>query len=254
MSGPGIPAGGVHPLDDPVGAALRGPHAHFAERRGRILRYQPEVAPWVALPDRPEAADWADAAALAGPGGAVTITAFREPPPDDWEVVFHAEGVQLVDAGVEAAPYPEAVRLGPADVPEMLDLVARTRPGPFEARTVELGAYLGVRRDGVLVAMAGERMRPPGWSEISAVCTDESVRGQGLAGGLVRAVAHEIRERGETPFLHAAASNTNAVRLYESLGFALRRRTPFLSAIIPEDPPIRVPGTVRGDVREAATR
>ncbi|MEE4495693.1 GNAT family N-acetyltransferase [Streptomyces sp. NPDC050529] len=248
-----VPVGGVHPLDDPVGTSLRGPHAHFAERRGRILRYPPEVTPWVALPDRPEAADWADAAALAGPGGIVIVTAFSEPPPDDWEVVFHAEGVQLVDAGVEAAPYPEAVRLGPADVPEMLDLVARTRPGPFEPRTVELGTYLGVRRDGLLVAMAGERMHPPGWSEISGVCTDESVRGQGLAGGLVRAVAHEIRERGETPFLHAAASNTNAVRLYESLGFALRRRTPFLGALAPENPPIRVPGTVR-DLRETATR
>ncbi|MER7726758.1 GNAT family N-acetyltransferase [Streptomyces sp. NPDC096323] len=254
MTGPGRPDGGSHPLDDPVGSALRGPHAHFAEHRGRILRYPPDVTPWVALPDRPGAADWADAAALAGPGGLVTVTAFTEPPPDDWEVVFHAEGVQLVDAGVDAAPYPEAVRLGPADVPEMLDLVARTRPGPFESRTIELGAYLGVRRDGVLVAMAGERLRPPGWSEISGVCTDESVRGQGLAGGLVRAVAHEIRERGDTPFLHAAASNTNAVRLYESLGFALRRHTPFLSAIVPQDLPVRVPGTVRGEVREPATR
>ncbi|WP_406099511.1 GNAT family N-acetyltransferase [Streptomyces sp. NBC_01013] len=253
MSGVRTPGGDVHPLDDPVGASLRGPHAHFAEARGRILRYPPHVTPWVALPARPEAADWADAAALAGPGGVVTVTAFRDPPPDDWEVVFHAEGVQLVDAGVEAAPYPEAVRLGAADVPDMLDLVARTRPGPFEARTVELGTYLGVRRDGVLVAMAGERLHPPGWSEISGVCTDESVRGQGLAGRLVRAVAHEIRGRGETPFLHAAASNTNAVRLYESLGFALRRHTPFLSALAPEHPPIRV-GTVRGDVREPAPR
>lgn len=180
MTGSRTPDSALYPLDDPVGSALRGPHAHFAERRGRILRYPPSVTPWLALPDRPEAADWADAAALAGPGGIVTVTAFRERPPEDWEVVFDAEGVQLVDVAVEAAPCAEAVRLGPADVPEMLDLVARTRPGPFETRTIELGTYLGVRRDGVLVAMAGERLRPPGWSEISGVCTDESVRGQGL--------------------------------------------------------------------------
>lgn len=154
MSTPHTAADGAHPLDSPVGSALTGPHAHFAERRGRILRYPADVAPWVAMPDAPEARDWDDAAALAGPGGAVTITAFREPPPDDWEVVFHAEGVQLVDAGVAAEPFPEAVRLGPADVPDMLALVERTRPGPFLPRTVELGTYLGVRRDGVLVAMA----------------------------------------------------------------------------------------------------
>ncbi|WP_405708942.1 MULTISPECIES: GNAT family N-acetyltransferase [unclassified Streptomyces] len=250
-------AGGVHPLDSPVHAALTGPHAHFAERRGRILRYRPDVAPWVAVPDTPRARDWDDAAALVGPGGAVTITAFREPPPDDWETVFRAEGVQLVDAGVEAAPFPGAVRLGPADVADMLELVERTRPGPFLPRTVELGTYLGVRRDGVLVAMAGERLHLPGWSEISAVCTDESVRGQGLGTGLVRAVAHEIRQRGETPFLHAAASNTNAVRLYESLGFVLRRRTSFLSALAPRPLPARLPDPagVRSDRdRRAAVR
>ncbi|WP_327335310.1 GNAT family N-acetyltransferase [Streptomyces sp. NBC_01259] len=242
------PSGGEHPLDDPVGSSLTGPHARFAERRGRILRYPAAVTPWAALPDRPGPADWADAAALAGPGGEITITAFREPPPDDWKRTFHAEGVQLVDAGVAAAPDPEAVRLGPADVPEMLDLVARTRPGPFLPRTIELGTYLGIRREGALVAMAGERLHPPGWSEISAVCTDESVRGQGLATRLLLAVSHEIRERGETPFLHAAADNIHAVRLYESLGFRLRRRTAFLAALVPE---AEAPRPARGEAADA---
>ncbi|MFC9941596.1 GNAT family N-acetyltransferase [Streptomyces pratensis] len=233
--GPRTATAGAHPLDNPARASLTGPHAHFAQRRGRILRYHPDVTPWLALPDAPDAQDWADVAALAGPGASVTLTAFREPPPADWEIVFQAEGVQLVDHSVDAAPDPEAVLLGPADVPEMLDLVERTRPGPFLPRTVELGTYLGIRRDGVLVAMAGERLHPPGWTEISGVCTDDSARGQGLASRLVGAVAHGIRERGETPFLHAAASNTSAIRLYESLGFALRRRTSFLSAITPAE-------------------
>ncbi|MFD7067806.1 GNAT family N-acetyltransferase [Streptomyces sp. NPDC059913] len=244
---------GTHPLDNPVRAALTGPHARFAERRGRILRYPMDVAPWVALPDEPEARDWADAAALVGPGGAISITAFREPPPDDWEVVFDIDGVQLVDAGVATEPFPGAVRLGPADVPEMLALVERTRPGPFLPRTVELGTYLGVRREGVLVAMAGERMVLPGWSEISAVCTDESVRGQGLGTGLVRAVSHAIKERGDTPFLHAAAANTNAVRLYEAMGFVLRRRTSFLGALAP-DRPASDPSASDGDRPAAAVR
>ncbi|MDQ0792143.1 GNAT family N-acetyltransferase [Streptomyces sp. B1I3] len=226
----------AHPLDNPVRSSLTGPHAHFAERRGRVLRYRPEVTPWLALPDEPDARDWADVAALAGPGASVTLTALREPPPAGWEIVFHAEGVQLVDDSVAAAPDEEAVPLGPADVPDMLKLVERTRPGPFTPHTVELGTYLGIRRSGVLVAMAGERMHPPGWTEISGVCTDDSVRGQGLASRLVRAVAHGIRERGETPFLHAASANTGAVRLYESLGFGLRRRTTFLSALVPAAP------------------
>jgi hypothetical protein len=81
------------------------------------------------------------------------------------------------------APAPDAARLGAADVPEILDLIDRTQPGPFRRRTVELGTYLGLRSaDGRLIAMAGERLHPAGWTEISAVCTDPAHRRKGLAG------------------------------------------------------------------------
>ena len=223
-----------HVLDNPALASLTGPHAHFAERHGRVLRYPVDVSPWLALPEELDAGDWADLAALAGPGGEVPLLGFRGEIPDGWEVTFQIEGVQFVDEGLAAAPEPEAVRLGPADVPEMLDLVARTRPGPFLPRTIEMGTYLGIRREGALIAMAGERLHPPGWTEISAVCTDPAFRGEGLATRLILAVAHGIRERGETPFLHTGAGNTNAIRLYESLGFRLRRTTVFGAARAPE--------------------
>ncbi|MFC9280584.1 GNAT family N-acetyltransferase [Streptomyces collinus] len=227
-------AGTPHVLDNPALASLTGPHARFAERRGRVLRYPVDVSPWLALPADPDADDWADLAALAGAGAEVPLPGFRGQVPDGWEVTFRMEGVQFVDDGLDAAPDPEAVRLGPADVPEMLDLVARTRPGPFMPRTIELGTYLGIRRGGALIAMAGERLHPPGWTEISAVCTDPAHRGEGLATRMILAVAHGIRERGETPFLHTSAENDNAIRLYESLGFRLRRRTAFLAARAPE--------------------
>ncbi|MFD4554953.1 GNAT family N-acetyltransferase [Streptomyces sp. NPDC058469] len=223
-----------HILDNPARAALTGPHAHFAERRGRILRYPVDVTPWLALPDEPDADDWADVAALSGPGTEIPLLGYPGHVPDDWEITFHIDGVQMVDDGLTAAPDPEAIVLGPADVPEMLDLVERTKPGPFLPRTVELGTYLGIRRGGALVAMAGERLHPPGWTEISAVCTDPAARGEGLASRLILAVAHGIRERGETPFLHTGAGNATAIRLYESLGFRLRRTTAFLAARAPE--------------------
>lgn len=144
------------------------------------------------------------------------------------------DSVQLTGELVTGTPDREVITLGPADVPDMLDLVARTEPGPFLERTVELGGYLGIRQGGTLIAMAGERMRPPGWTEISAICTDPRFRGQGLASRLTLAVAAAIRTRGDTPFLHAAASNVTAIRLYESLGFRFRRAGRFIVTRAPQ--------------------
>ncbi|WP_262057172.1 GNAT family N-acetyltransferase [Streptomyces sp. STR69] len=215
-----------HVLDNPAWAALTGPHAHLAERVGRAARYPVDVAGFHAITDNDDPRAWADLAALIGPGGTAAVRGVGETP-DGWEIVRSGHGVQLVDTGLRAEPDPEAVRLGADDVPEILDLVARTEPGPYLPRTVEMGTYLGIRHDGRLVALAGERLHPPGWTEISAVCTDPDHRGRGLAPRLVRAVAAGIKERGDHPFLHAAATNTNAIRLYESIGFTLRAHTVF---------------------------
>jgi ribosomal protein S18 acetylase RimI-like enzyme len=219
-----------HPLDNPVWWSLAGAHVDLAERRGKTLRYRADVSPFAAVPDAPDATDWTDLAALVGPDTVPLTTGEVAVPPPDWETVYSIDGVQMVGVKVVGVPAEEAVRLGAADVPEMLDLVARTKPGPFLPRTVEMGTYLGIRRDGELVAMAGERLRPAGWTEISAVCTDPAYRGQGLGTRLILAVAAGVRARGETPFLHVAADNTAAIRLYTSLGFRVRRTTPFIGA------------------------
>ncbi|WP_079404354.1 GNAT family N-acetyltransferase [Streptomyces sp. 3211] len=225
---------GSEVLDNPVWAALTGTHRGFAAfgPAGLAARYALDTAPFSALADPEDPRAWADLAALAGPGEEVWLTGLPTPPPG-WQTLVTLAGVQLDGRAVRAEAAPEAVPLGPGDVPEMLELVGLTRPGPFLGRTVELGTYLGIRHGGRLVAMAGERTRPAGWSEISAVCTHPDHRGRGLAGRLVRAVAAAARERGDSPFLHAAASNTGAVRLYESMGFTLRRSPFFLGLRTP---------------------
>ena len=227
----------THPLDNPVLSSLTGGHASFAEKHGNALRYPPDVVPFAALPGNPGPADWADLAALAGPGTSLALAAERSGPPDGWQLLWGGEGVQLIDAGVAAAePDEDVVRLGRADVPEMLDLTARTKPGPFLPRTHELGVYLGIRRGGTLVAMAGERLKPPGWTEISAVCTDDAWRGHGFASKLIRMLVAVIRARGDTAFLHAVATNSGAIRLYEAMGFQLRQATIFRAMETPEAP------------------
>ncbi len=209
-------------LDNPIWHALVSDHSALAERVGHAARYLPDVSVFSGLEDPDDERSWADAARLVGPG-AVLVTAGIAEPPAGWQTTFSLPGVQMVATALRSEPDPEAVLLGPADVPEMTDLVARTEPGPFRERTIELGTYLGIRQDGALVAMAGERLGLPGWTEISAVCTDPAYRGRGLAARLVRAVAAGIEARGRTPCLHAAAQNVNAIRLYEKLGFVTRR-------------------------------
>jgi GNAT superfamily N-acetyltransferase len=195
-------------LDDAIWASLTGPHARFAERLGQAARYPVDVAPFLAVSPDSDARVWTDIAELAGPGAVVALARGTTPPPD-WELVERVPAVQLVDAGVAVAEDAEAVPLTKDDVPEMLALVERTRPGPFRPRTIELGTYLGIRRGGALVAMAGERLHPPGWTEISAVCTDPAFRGEGLATRLVLAVAAVQRARDpalRVPGLPAAAA------------------------------------------------
>lgn len=218
-------------LDNPVWSSLTGPDARFAERLGGAVRYDPGVSVWVSS-ERLDA--WDDIAALVGPGGTAVVAGYPLPAPDDWHVALSLPGMQMVGDAFEARDDPEAVMLGPEHVDAMVDLVDRTRPGPFAPRTYELGGYRGIIREGKLLAMAGERMHPVGYTEISAVCTDPDARGQGLATRLMRAVAAGIVERGETPFLHVASANVGAVRLYEALGFRTRRPIEFVGLVVPD--------------------
>lgn len=226
----------MHPLDNPVWHALRGPQHTVAEGGARAARYPADIAPFAALPDQPDDRAWEALAELVGPGGIAAL--FREPisSPPDWERATTWPTVQMVGpnepVGVVRADE-EILELGPADVEEMLALVERTDPGPFARRTIQLGAYIGIRRGGALVAMAGERMHLRGHREISAVCTDPSVRGEGLGALLVDELVARITADDEVPFLGALRTNTSAIALYEALGFTLRRTNEVVALVAP---------------------
>jgi predicted GNAT family acetyltransferase len=209
-------------LDNPAYAALSGAHSRFAQRRGRALRYAADISPFLALPSEPSRTDWRDAIELVHPGTVAAILHDGSPLPESLKVTLTFELVQMIGEQARGAHDPEALALGSADVPEMLELVRLTDPGPFLKRTIELGKYVGIRRDGALVAMAGERLRFDGWTEISAVCTVPTYRGHGLASRLVSMLVADIQDRSERPFLHVLDANTNATRLYEELGFRTR--------------------------------
>lgn len=215
-----------HPLDRAAWSALTGRQSHLAVVQGRARRYDPDYGVFAAVEDPADPAALADLAALLADHGDAAM--LQPDPPAEapgLRVASRDLGVQMVAAGRVAAPAPafDMVPLSGADGPDMLALATLTRPGPFMARTHLLGDFFGVKLDGVLVAMAGERMKPDGHTEVSGVCTHPDHRGRGYAGALMRLVAARIQARGETPFLHAYASNTGAIALYETLGFELRR-------------------------------
>ncbi len=223
-------------LANAIWHALTGPQSGLAIRRPRAARYPVDVTPFAGLSDPADPAAWADLEQLAGPAGVVAIAAPLSTVPAGWAVLNQLPVEQMHDDHVdlEGRRDPDVIALGVADVPDMLELVRRTDPGPFLARTIELGGFVGIRAEGRLVAMAGRRMHPPGWVEVTAVCTDPDFRGLGLARRMLDAVVGGIHAEGERAYLHVLTSNTSATRLYRSYGFVHGRAVDILVVQAPE--------------------
>jgi ribosomal protein S18 acetylase RimI-like enzyme len=216
-----------HPLDTVIWRALTSIQKGLAEGDERARRYPAAIAPFAATIDV-EPASFLSLLALVGGDDRIALFTTEEvQPPSAFTVIRRDFVDQMVFADTDACvvqPGGPIVALGAADVSEMLALASVTQPGPFGVRTVELGHYIGIRRRGVLVAMAGERMRFNGFTEISAVCVEPAYRGHGFAVDLVGTLTSSIAARSEVPFLHVFSSNHAAIALYRKLGFALRRR------------------------------
>lgn len=212
-------------LDNIMWHSLSGPHQHLAEGNEGARRFPPDVGPFCAVPDEPLPEHFDALRTLVGPGEAALLFRGDVTVPEHWEVLGTIEGVQMVwpagspPDGIDE----EIVTLDSDDVEEMMSLTQRTKPGPFATRTVELGTYVGIRRHGHLVAMAGQRAKTASHIEISAVCTDGGFVGQGMGRRLVEAQIAIILAEGMTPMLHTSAVNARAIALYEYLGFRHRR-------------------------------
>jgi predicted GNAT family acetyltransferase len=218
----------VHPLDRPVWSALTGRWAGLTLVEGAARRLAPDFGLFAAAPDT-TSASLADLGALVRMHGEVGLME-----PDPWPAPPGTTATTLPCWQMAAQAPPPAAQsdfailpLGEADAAEMLGLATITRPGPFFSRTHQLGPFIGVKVDGRLVAMAGERIRAEGFGEISGVCTHPDHRGRGYAAALMTRVAERIFARGETPVLHTLADNAGAIALYERLGFAFRREMTF---------------------------
>lgn len=219
----------MHPLDNPIWQALSTSQAYLAKTGKMARRFPNEVTSLGGFPEPVQDAYDSLASILDDVNATGLFFDSPQQPPAGWTIIAGAPLLQMIheDGKMTASSASQSiagriVELAAADVPEMLALAQLTKPGPFGLRTRELGTYLGIRREGHLAAMAGERLRVPGFTEISAVCTHPEHLGRGYAAALMTTLLERIYGRGEAPFLHVRADNTRAIALYERLGFRER--------------------------------
>ncbi len=217
----------MHPLDNIIWQALTTRQSDFAQSFGEARRFVSEVGPLAAFRD-PNNAGYESLTGMVKIGS--TIALFLDSsyqPHHGWSVVAGAPLLQMLHTGDEIAAPPQALRsiveLGTPDSADMIALAGLTKPGPFGPRTHELGSFFGVRQNGMLAAMAGERMKVSGYTEVSAVCTHPEHTGHGYAAALMTRVMRGIVKRGEVPFLHVRGDNVRAIELYKRLGFRERK-------------------------------
>ena len=213
-----------HFLDRPVWSALTTRWAPLAEGAAQARRLGRDYGVFGAAADRSPESLSALAALVPEDGELWTVEHEDWPAPPGTRFLRQAACVQMTCDALTPSDLPgfEIVDLTEHDAPDMYELATLTKPGPYVAHTNRLGDFIGVKAADRLIAMAGERMKMPGLSEVSGVCTHPDHRGRGYAGALMRTVAARMLARGETPWLHAYATNTGVIALYESLGFRHR--------------------------------
>ncbi|PKM07075.1 MAG: GNAT family N-acetyltransferase [Gammaproteobacteria bacterium HGW-Gammaproteobacteria-4] len=221
------------PWDNIFWHALSGTQAHLACGTDTIRRVLPGYSAMIAMAD-PLRPDWAAIRPFCAPGERLYCSGWQGEVAAGWELVADTHMCLMRWDGVEPEPDAAlvAVPLGAVHLPQVLDLVAATKPGPFGPRTIEMGEYFGVFEDGRLLAMAGERLHAGALREVSGVCTDPAFQGRGLARRLMNLVIRRQLRRGQTPFLHVASSNARARALYERMGFRVEREVA-LRVVVP---------------------
>ncbi len=223
-------------LDNAIWSSLTTRHSNFAEGNGRACRYPVEVSPLGAVADASDASLEA-LASLLRPNEEIALGSPTELlSVGGLEAFVRMTLRQMVRSSLSRPTATQnVIRLGLADVADMLALIEIAKPGPFRSRTPELGQYFGIRVDGRLVAMAGERLRPIGYTEISAVCTHPHYRGRGYARALLETLVRSVIDRGDVPFLHVEKHN-QAASLYEKLGFSVRQTIHLVGLRKPQAP------------------
>ncbi len=214
-------------LDNPAWSALTSEHREFAVGGGLAKRYRPDIVSFTAFAEPSE-----EAAASLDPfltaGEQFFIIGELPPLPAGWEVKNDLVCLQMVYGSTAGIPGSSDIQLlEEQHAREMYDLVQLVQPGYYLLNTHRMGRYYGIRQEGQLVAIAGERMRTDRFSELSAICTHPGFTGRKYAQQLIAHLVNSNLADGKIPFLHVSEKNERAIGLYEHMGFATRRKISF---------------------------
>jgi len=210
-------------LENPVWEAISGQQFSLGKVNGQAALYDIQVSPFGGVQEVSESS-LNDLADLCSPGRIVALL-YKDatvPESNRWELLEYVYVWQMVHRAQVEPVTIESTTLTDEFIDRMIELATLTNPGPFSSRTIELGDYHGVLENDQLVAMAGERFKPPHWVEISGVCTHPSAQGRGYAAGLVNELVQQIDLHGDGAFLHVRVGSPSeqvALRVYERLGF-----------------------------------
>ena len=213
-----------HILDNPIYNALKTGNKHLAVDKGQVNCFRRDIAPFAGLPNYSDD----DLKALNALGASINpfviFSAQQIQMPANWKIVRQFEMLQMLYEGeVPGALAVPITKLDKGNVPEMVALTQLTKPGPFLQRTIEFGNYIGIFEDGKLVSMAGQRMQPCPYVELSAVCTHPGYLGRGYAGMLLKEQVRLVSNAGNLPFLHVLTDNHAAINVYKRIGFKTRK-------------------------------
>lgn len=216
-------------LDNPIWESLSSYHQHNNEGDDRLKYFYPEISPFVAM------AEWGEADKnhldkhLPADRNFFYIINKNIELPVSCKKGFTIRLFQMVCRN----HIPFIARgittrvLDTADIPQMIELTALTKPGPFNNRTIEFGNYIGVFEGDRLAAMAGERLKISGYTEVSAICTHPDFTGKGYGAVLLSQASSRILRDGQVPFLHVRNDNTRAIKMYEKAGYTIRTEMDF---------------------------
>lgn len=218
-------------LDNVVWNALQTTHQLFAEGTSQVQRYPVDTLQFVGCA-QPASADLNEILPWTTSGERLIMIGELPVLPDNWALVRQLDCIQMVcDETVHIDIKEEILPLGEADIPDMLELINQVQPGFFFKHTPSLGQYYGIRKEGQLVAVAGERTKITGLVEVSAVCTHPSFTGRGYAQQLVTQIVNSNVAAGISLYLHFLTTNDRARKVYERLGFRDRRPITFWEII-----------------------